>query len=150
MAVEPDATRLNPPVNTVGGPPPNKPPSGQVGLSSDTRNLGKYMTVWPPDGGVPEDHLTFNARDLVRHHGWSEEDPKGKKKKKKEDIEDNDDETSDTAVTETYDDEILSAANKNLQAHRDALNALGVEPKKTWGLKRLKEEILAKGGIIPE
>lgn len=146
MAVEPDGMRLSPPVNSVGGPLPMKPPAGHVGLTSDTRNPGNYMTVWPPDGGDPEKHLTFNARDLVRHHGWSEEDPKASKTKKAKEVE----ETNEAEQGDTYDDEVISAANKKLQAHRDTLSALGVEPKKTWGLKRLKEEILAKGGMVPE
>lgn len=145
MAVSPDqfkpqlSPRSTPTVNQI---------AGKTLAPAAPRFEARKIKVWPPNGGPPEIHDSFNARDLIRLHGWTDVDPAGPKDPAGEVQVDSD------ADDQVYDEssenaELLEAAAKKLQAHRDVLNRLGVKYNKNWGLRRLKEEIEAAGGIIP-
>lgn len=144
MAVSPD--QLVPQLSPRSKPTTNLV-AGKTLAHAAPRFEAKQIKVWPPNGGEPEVHDSFNARDLIRLHGWTDIDPNAAKAAAEAPSETDEGE-------EVYDEsaenaELLEAAAKKLQAHRDVLNRMGVKYNKNWGLRRLKEEIEAAGGIVP-
>ena len=147
MAVAPAAYLTNPPRNTIGGPLPEnipveerRPPVLNRSAMAP-RPLPPTMMVVPPEGGEPVEHLRFNARDLIRLHGWTEH--RVAKENADEDNEGPSDGVPDDTATGVRADREGNPALQELDALRTELSSLGVDVDLRWGTRRLREMLEA-------
>ena len=140
--ISPDANLRNkPPVNMIGGAVDTQNSPALNRINSAARPTDKTVEIYPPGGGgSPEFHTMANARDLMRHHGWTLAPVKASKSEADEEPK---------KAEENNDSETVAAANMRLEAFRDVLKAMGVTIDQRWGIRRLTEEITNRGGIIP-
>lgn len=111
-------------------------------MGDDSPNMGtppEKMVVWSPDG-KREVHLTFNARDLLNHCGYTDFDPAMRGKRSVDADPNSVDEDVDTAI---------GLDSEELAALRKSLTEAGVKVDARWGKKRLMEEIEKASRIDP-
>lgn len=114
----------------------------QVGSRVPPLHVLVYDTL-----GVEHQHRSDNARDLVRHHGWSYVSPAARTAPP---VKDETDQTEERMASTDINAVELAAANKYVQALRDTLVRAGVDVDNRWGIKRLKEELTRREIILPD
>ena len=141
MAVEMSLLPRNHKVNTVGGDDDVMKESPALKAQLERRRTEhKKVAVWHPTTGEKLMVTQFNARDMLRHDGYLDYDPKTGKREDEVEEEADAEEVGVSAQDADYSEEVPDHM-KALHGLRDQLVRLGVKVDARWGMKRLREEL---------